>query len=193
MRFLGGGPSIPDELLIARDEGRAVFFCGAGVSRARAGLFDFFGLAQRVIDTLGVMTDSPAWKIVEEAREIESRTGVSGLISADRVFGLLERDFLTRDIEAAVAKALKPSPAADLSAHRMMLDLARDPYEKVRLVTTNFDRLFEASDSTLKSWQPPRLPDPQRYEEFEGVIHLHGRVNEGYTGADGDGFVLSSS
>jgi hypothetical protein len=58
-----------------------------------------------------------------------------------------------------------------------MLDLARDPCEKVRLVTTNFDRLFEACDNTLKSWHPPRLPDPQRYEEFEGVIHLHGRGN----------------
>jgi SIR2-like domain len=193
MRFLATGPLVPDELMISRDEGRIVFFCGAGVSRAHAGLPDFFGLAQSVLDSLGVTADSPARTIVEEARDIEFRTGVSGLISADRVFGLLERDFLVRDIEAAVAKALKPSPAADLSAHRMMLDLAREPYEKVRLVTTNFDRLFEACDNTLKSWQPPRLPDPQRYEEFEGVIHLHGRVSESYTGADGDGFVLSSS
>ena len=71
MRFLADGPSIPDELLIARDEGRVVFFCGAGVSRARAGLSDFLELAQRVIDTLGVLTDSPARRIVEEAREIE--------------------------------------------------------------------------------------------------------------------------
>jgi hypothetical protein len=193
MRFLNGGPSIPDELLIARDEGRVVFFCGAGVSRARAGLSDFFGLAQRVIDGLGVMTDSPARRIVEEARAIESRTGVSGPISADRVFGLLERDFLARDIEAAVANALKPSPAADLSAHRIMLDLARGPDAKVRLVTTNFDLLFESCDKALRSWRPPRLPDSQRYEELEGIIHLHGRVNENYSRADGDGFVLSSS
>jgi hypothetical protein len=139
------------------------------------------------------MTDSAARRIVEEAREIESRTGVSGLISADRVFGLLERDFLARDIEAAVAKALKPSPVVDLSAHRIMLDLARGPDAKVRLVTTNFDRLFESCDNALRSWQPPRLPDPQRYEELEGIIHLHGRVNEDYSGAGGDGFVLSSS
>jgi len=55
MRFLANGPSIPDELLVARDEGRVIFFCGAGVSRARAGLTDFFGLAQRVVDTLGVI------------------------------------------------------------------------------------------------------------------------------------------
>jgi hypothetical protein len=40
---------------------------------------------------------------------------------------------------------------------------------------------------------PSRLPDPQRHEELAGVIHLHGRVNENYRGADGDGFVLSSS
>jgi hypothetical protein len=85
MRFSAAGPSIPDELLIARDEGRVVFFCGAGVSRARAGLPDFVGLAQRVIDSLGVTADSPARKIVEEARDLEFRTGVSGLISADRV------------------------------------------------------------------------------------------------------------
>jgi hypothetical protein len=75
MRFLADGLSIPDELLIARDEGRVVFFCGAGVSRARTGLPDFFGLAQRVIDTLGVTADSPARKIIEEGRHIEFRTG----------------------------------------------------------------------------------------------------------------------
>lgn len=50
------GPSIPDELLIARDEGRVVFFCGAGVSMAFAGLADFFGLANEVIRRLGVAT-----------------------------------------------------------------------------------------------------------------------------------------
>jgi len=170
-----------------------MFFCGAGVSRARAGLSDFFGLTQCVIDTLGVMTDSPARRIIEEAREIDSKMGVSGLISADRVFGLLERDFLARDIEAAVAKALKPSPDVDLSAHRIMLDLARGPDGKVRLVTTNFDLLFESCDNALRSWQPPRLPDLQRHEELAGVIHLHGRFNENYSGADRDGFVLSSS
>ena len=37
MRFFENGPAIPDELLHARDEGRVVFFCGAGVSQAKAG------------------------------------------------------------------------------------------------------------------------------------------------------------
>ena len=139
MRFLADGPSIPDELLVARDEGRVIFFCGAGVSRARASLADFFGLAQRVVETLGVISDSPAKRLIEEAREIDSITGMSGLISADRVFGLLERELLVRDIQAAVAESLKPRPGVDLSAHRIMLDFAKGPDGKVRLVTTNFD------------------------------------------------------
>lgn len=193
MRFLADGPSIPDELLVARDEGRVIFFCGAGVSRARAGLSDFFGLAQRVSEILGIAADSPAKRLIEAAREIDSRTGISGLISADRVFGLLVREFQVKDIQAAVAESLKSGPDVDLSAHRLMLDLGTGPDGKVRLVTTNFDRLFEACDSTLRTWKPPRLPEAHHHEDFEGIIHLHGRVNQNYSGADGDGFVLSSS
>ncbi|MCP5363786.1 MAG: SIR2 family protein [Hyphomicrobiales bacterium] len=193
MRFLQNGPSIPDDLLIARDEGRVVFFCGAGVSRACAGLYDFFGLADEVIKRLRVSVESPVCKILSEAREIEKRTGVSGLISADRIFGLLERDFVACDIESAVAKALKPPVGVDLSAHRILLDLATTREGKVRLVTTNFDRLFEDCKPELKIWQPPRLPDPSHPNELDGIIHLHGCATKDYSGSDDHGFVLSSS
>ncbi len=193
MRFFADSPSIPDELLIARDEGRVIFFCGAGVSRARAGLLDFFGLAEKVTDSLGVAADAPIRKLIKEARDLDQRTGFSGLISADRVFGLLERDFRVRDIEASVANALKTTSDVDLSSHRIMLDLARSTDGKTRLVTTNFDLLFESCDGSLPSHKPPRLPDPMRQDEFEGIIHLHGHVDAAYCGACGDGFVLSSS
>lgn len=193
MRFFENGPSIPDELLVARDEGRVVFFCGAGVSRARAGLSDFFGLADKVIQGLGVLEDSPALNILNEAKELSTRTGVDGLISADRVFGLLERDFYSRDIESEVAKTLQPSSDVDLSAHRILLDLATTQEGKVRLVTTNFDRLFDECKSKSKVWQPPRLPDPTQHDDLDGIIHLHGRVNKDYDGSEGDGFILSSS
>ena len=193
MRFLKRGPAIPDELLIARDEGRVVFFCGAGVSRARAGLPDFFGLAKSVAESLGVGSGSPVRTILEEAPQIAARVGVGGLISADRIFGLLEREFDVKDIHAAVARSLRPSSGVDLSAHRVMLDLARGPDHRVRLVTTNFDRLFEASYHNLRCWQPPRLPDPVRYDDLDGIVHLHGRVSEDYGGSEGEGFVLSSA
>ncbi|MFZ1748458.1 MAG: SIR2 family protein, partial [Nitrospirales bacterium] len=193
MRFFADGPSIPDNLLNARDEGRVVFFCGAGVSRAFAGLSDFFGLAQAVVDSLGVSPESTVRKLLSESQSIHQRIGIDGLISADRIFGLLERDFATRDIEKAVAQALKPSEMVNLSAHQILLDLAKTPEGKMRLVTTNFDRLFEACDGSLRVWQPPRLPTPSRHAEMDGIIHLHGCVDTDYTGSQGDGFVLSSS
>lgn len=193
MRFLKDGPSIPDDLLIARDEGRVVFFCGAGVSRARAGLDDFYGLAESVLDKLRVTLDHTTRKVLAEAREIGERTGASGLISADRIFGLLEREFSVQDVEQAVASALRPEKNADLSAHRIVLDLATTAEGKIRLVTTNFDRLFEACLDKPKVWQPPRLPDPARSNDFDGIIHLHGIANEFYDSAEGDGFILSSS
>lgn len=193
MRFLADGPSIPDELLAARDDGRVVFFCGAGVSRAYAGLPDFFELARIVMDSLGALPESPSRKLINAARAIEPIVGVGGVVSADRVFGLLEREFKTKDIEAAVAAALRPENDVDLFAHRTLIQLARGPDEKVRIVTTNFDLLFEACDHRLACWRPPNLPNPKRHDDFLGVIHLHGYVTESYDGADGDGFVLSSA
>ena len=127
-----------------RDEGRVVFFCGAGVSRARAGLEDFNGLAVKVIKSLaGGDGTSPAERLLNEAREFEARTGIAGIVSADRVFGLLEREYRLKQIQNAVAEALKPgAEPTDLSAHRALIELARGPSGLVRLVTTNFDLLF---------------------------------------------------
>ncbi|MEW6484544.1 MAG: SIR2 family protein [Pseudomonadota bacterium] len=193
MRFLADGPSIPDDLLLARDQGRVIFFCGAGVSRARAQLPDFFGLASKVVAKLGVEKNSPAYRLIQEAREIDQRVGIPGVISADRIFGLLERDFSSRDIEEAVASALKPTADCNLTAHRILLDLATTPEGAVQLVTTNFDRLFDDCGRNLRVWQPPRLPNPSLPNEINGIVYLHGRSTPTYTAAENDGFVLSSS
>lgn len=193
MRFIADGPSIPDELLLARDQGRVIFFCGAGVSRAKANLPDFFGLATAVTHTLGVKPEDPASKIISEIADVARRTGVDGLISADRIFGLLERDFLPRDIEAAVARALTPPHAVDTSAHKTLVRLATTREGIVRIVTTNFDRLFDGCRQDLRSYLPPNLPNPARSTDFDGIVYLHGKMNEFGDGADGDGFVLSSS
>ena len=193
MRFFENGPAIPDELLHARDEGRVVFFCGAGVSQAKAGLPGFFGLAEEVMETLGVLVDSPARKLLEEARNLETKTGVVGVIPADRIFGLLEQDFPLNSIEEAVASALRPDDEPDLTAHRTILDLATTREDLVHIVTTNFDRLFDDCGRDLSSWQRARLPDPSRPKDMNGIVYLHGKVTPDYKKAEGDGFVLSSS
>ena len=73
MRFVADGPQISDLLLNARDEGRVVFFCGAGVSRA-AGLPDFFGLAESVLQDLGAEENHDAKKVLDEARRGSRRS-----------------------------------------------------------------------------------------------------------------------
>lgn len=193
MRFFSDGPSLPDELLAARDAGRVLFFCGAGVSRARAGLPGFFGLTRAVIDELRALEDSPARKLLKLAEEQEPIAGVGGTLAADRVFGLLEREFATEDIEAAVGKILARSNTGDVAAHRILLDLSRDPGGKVRIVTTNFDRLFETAARNVRSFGPDQLPDLRKTNEFEGVVHLHGIFDPTYGHSIGGSLVLSSA
>ncbi|RWO41339.1 MAG: hypothetical protein EOS11_18345 [Mesorhizobium sp.] len=192
MRFLSNGPSIPDDLLIARDAGDVIFFCGAGVSRHRAGLPDFLKLGGDVINLLGAGERSLARKLFQRIRDIGPMDGVGGLVATDRIFSLLEREFEQKDVQAAVARAIRPADGSDLSAHRTLIDLSRGRDGTVRLVTTNFDRLFEQSVDGIACSGPPMLPNP-RSASFEGIIHLHGRVNADYTGPGDEEFIISSA
>ena len=57
MQFITDGPDIPDELLQAHEEGRVVFFCGAGISYP-AGLPGFKGLVEQIYRLSGTaLTD----------------------------------------------------------------------------------------------------------------------------------------
>lgn len=192
MRFLANGPSIPDDLLIARDAGDVIFFCGAGVSQHRAGLPNFLKLGGDVIDLLGAGEKSLARKLFQRISEISPMDGVGGLVATDRIFSLLEREFEQKDVQAAIARAIRPADGADLSAHRTLIDLSRGRDGTVRLVTTNFDLLFEQFNDGVASSGPPMLPDP-RSASFGGVIHLHGRVNADYTGPGDEEFIVSSA
>jgi len=193
MRFIKDGPLIPSELLIAHDQGRVVFFCGAGVSSARAILPNFCELAEKTCDILNVSDSNPVRKLIINRPKFEHKIGMNGLISMDKVFGLLERDFDSYSIANAVATSLKPTTDdINLSAHRIMLDLATTQEKRVQLVTTNFDRLFTNCRPTLKSWVAPDLPKISHQSELNGVVYLHGRVTEKYDGAEKE-FVLSSS
>jgi hypothetical protein len=53
MRFMLDRPSLPDELLTARDAGQVLSSCGAGRSQAGAKLPDFTVLAERVLALWG--------------------------------------------------------------------------------------------------------------------------------------------
>lgn len=193
MRFTDNGLELPDELLTARDAGQVLFFCGAGVSQAEAHLPSFPDLAGRVLTSLGSALDSPARRLFMASQKFAQDTGLTGVVATDRIFSLLEQEFYPHEVRLAVAEALRPPEGYELGAHRIMLDLSRDSAGVARLITTNFDRLFETCDPDIGSFNPPHLPDPRRAKDFRGVIHIHGRVDPAYRRACDDEFVLSSA
>lgn len=193
MRFIENGPDIPDELLFAQDEGNVVFFCGAGVSMAHAKLASFADLAEKVINGLGAIENSKAKKLFSAFTELNKDPHTRGAMSADHIFSGLIRDFGRDDINGFVAKSLLPKKEPNLTAHKIILKLARSQGGQTRLITTNFDLLFEACDKKLQSRTRSNLPHIQFSDNDWGIVHLHGRVKSDYSGADHDGFVLSSS
>jgi hypothetical protein len=157
------------------------------VSTAKARLPGFLGLADKVLNQLRALPDSPARQLMKVVGELQGHkiTGVGGIVAADRIFGLLEREFALKDIEGAVGGALKPRLDASLDAHRILLALSKGPSGKPRLVTTNFDLLFEAADPSSRRWTPSQLPDFRRHADFEGIVHLHGMLDPDYREAVG--------
>jgi len=193
LRFIGEGPDIPDKLLYAQDAGNVVFFCGAGVSMAYAKLASFVDLAEKVINDLGATEDSKAKKLFSTFTELNKDTHTRGVMSADHIFSGLIRSFDRDDINCSVARSLLPTEKPDLTAHKIILKLARSQGGQTRLITTNFDLLFEACNKRLKSVTRSNLPHIQFADNDWGIVHLHGKVKPDYSGCDRDGFVLSSS
>jgi hypothetical protein len=176
MRFTEAGPSIPNELLDSRDAGDVVFLCGAGIS-IPAGLPDFFKLTTDVARALGVQPDSQAGRLIEAERQNRLANSINSpqeSVSFDRIFTLLVRTFGTSQVEVEVIRALSSGRRPRLSHHRALLDLARGPDQRQRLITTNFDRLFQKAQPRLRSYSPPHFPDLSRRDGFDGVVHLHG-------------------
>ncbi len=194
MRFIEDGPDIPDELLLALDKGEVIFFCGAGVSQAYAKLPGFLDLADTVLKNLRVPETRTAYKILCAAKRIEKKLDLPGLVSADRIFSELAKEFGLKYIKPFVAKALKRKEILDLTAHETLLDLATTKAGDTKIVTTNFDRLFEQTKkgTNLDAWDPPHLPVSAEIAKFEGLVYLHGRVNKKYDAPEKD-FIISSS
>lgn len=171
MRFFADGPSIPNDLIEARNNGDVVFFCGAGVSMT-AGLPSFLRLTEQIVDELGVPNPS----IIRLALET-SKVGLPGGTSLDRLIGKLQGEYGPLAVERAIIKALKVGRLRTSSAHQDLLDLSRTRAGQTRLVTTNFDKLFERDARGLKHHVAPFLPDLSSGIPLDGLIYLHGRLD----------------
>ena len=175
---------IPNALLRAHEDGKVVFFCGAGVSKS-AGLPTFRELTCLVLTSLLPPPDkytagdpaALAWAAYKGEK-------------FDDAFGLLESPnlgtFDPKEVRRRVRSYLSsPVPEAP-DAHKALIRLAGLDRPEGRLVTTNFDRLFETAHASLPTDQghvppldlhvAPALPPPKR-SVFQGLLYLHGRLD----------------
>lgn len=188
-----GTPPIPERLLLAHARGEVLFIAGAGVSQ-QAELPDFRGLVLEVYrsldgavhDVLDKLPDNafsvtpPVDPGMSAAQMAEMRRFMSG--DYDVVLGMLERRMdgpqrTKSSVRRAIADTLRAGRSAPADIHRALVRLA-DRGEATTLVTTNFDRLFEAAGKAvtpkLQTYSLGGMPRPSRADDFAGILHIHG-------------------
>lgn len=184
MQFIKGGPDIPERLLQAHEDGRVVIFCGAGISYP-ARLPGFAGLVKQIFEALG-----------EEPSSVQQAAIKVGQF--DTALGLLESDIVggREVVRRTLASILTPDFSAPNSTatHEALLTLGKCREGRTRLVTTNFDRLFEeviaARSLSLERFLAPLLPVPKN--RWDGLVYLHGLLSAAPTSSDLDRLVVSS-
>ena len=109
-----------------------------------------------------------------------TRLLATGRTRFDRVFSLLEETYPPDEVRAMVGAELAPRGEGG-GEHEVVARLSTDASGRPRLVTTNFDRLFDAAPSLAGRpvHTPERFPDPAAEGGWEGVVHLHGALGHG--------------
>jgi SIR2-like domain len=184
MQFITNGPDIPDALLQAHEEGRVVFFCGAGISYP-AGLPGFAELVDKLYSDFTVKPNA----VQQAAIQAEQFDTAISLLEANIVGG-------RESVRLALAAILTPDLTAEnaTNIHESLLTLSKLRDGRTRLITTNFDRVFEeviASRSlTVERFLAPLLPIPKN--RWDGLVYLHGVLSPAPTASELDRLVISS-
>lgn len=184
MQFVKGGPDIPERLLQAHEDERVVFFCGAGISYP-ARLPSFAGLVNKLYDSLDPMPGA-VQRAAIKAKQFDTAIG---LLEA-HIVG--RRETVRRELASILTPDLRAPKA--MVTHEAMLTLGRNPRGRTRLITTNFDRLFEeviaAKSLDVNRFQAPLLPIPKN--RWDGLVYLHGLLSRTPTPSELDHLVVSS-
>ena len=184
MQLIEKGPDVPERLLQAHEEGRGGLLLWAGISYP-AGLPGFGGLVTRVRDDLGLTFSPP----VTAAFKRSQYDSVLGLLEGEVVNG---REVVRRQV-ATILTANLALPDAT-ATHEALLTLSLTRNRRQRLITTNFDRLFEevrtAKQLSFETYEAPLLPVPKN--RWDGVVYLHGLLPTQPTPSGLNRLVLSS-
>ena len=184
MQFVKGGPDIPERLLQAHEDGSVVFFCGAGISYP-ARLPGFAGLVNELYSRLEI-TANPVQAAAINAKRY------------DTAVGLLETNIVggRRAVREKLADILEPDTSTPYATatHDALLTLGECRERRTRLITTNFDRLFEHAianrRTSIDRFEAPFLPIPKN--RWDGLVYLHGLLPEDSSGNNLDNLVISS-
>lgn len=187
MQFVRQGPDIPERLLQLHEEGKVVFFCGAGISYP-ANLPGFAGLVDRLYKSMLVSPDEVQKSAIKSQK-------------FDTAISLLESKLTNgrERIRKELGKILSPSTESlakkkSTDTHDALLTLSRNLDGQTRLITTNFDRLFEHVINTknlnIQKFKAPFLPIPKN--RFDGLVYLHGLLGEDPSQSHLEHLVLSS-
>jgi hypothetical protein len=183
-QFIRNGPDIPERLLQLHEDGQVVFFCGAGVSYP-ARLPGFGGLVAKLYAALNVVPSAVQQSAIKAGQ-------------FDTAIGLLEADIVggRETVRRALASILLPDlslPNA-IATHEALLTLGRTRGGRTRLITTNFDRLFEEVISgkslSVGRFQAPLLPVPK--SRWDGLVYVHGLLSVAPIAEELDRLVVSS-
>ena len=179
------GPDIPVSLMNELDNGRVVFFCGAGISSCPGSeLPSYAGLVKQVYEVNRITPDS----VECEALDIENVNFDNlerGRPNFDRAFGLLERPerLGSQRLRRTIIDCLSVVPIGPLRTHEALIKLSRTE-QGVRLITTNFDdRFVEAGIEKDLVDASPKLPIPKPHS-WSSLVHLHGRIQPQNDGLD---------
>ena len=184
MQFINNGPDIPERLLQAHEEGQVIFFCGAGISYP-AGLPGFSGLVNKIYEELSI-EPTAVQKLAIKAKQFD--TAIS-LIESDVTDG-------REKVRSALSTILKPNLSTHKSTatHEAILDLSKNRNGLTRLITTNFDRIFEEIKNKkaipIPTFKSPFLPIPKI--QWNGIIYLHGLLPENYSKDELNNLIISS-
>ena len=153
-----GEIDVPEELLDDLRMRKLVVFAGAGVSMGEPANLPGFG---------------------DFAREIARGTGEikSGNETEDQFLGRLQ--YRKQKVHERAARILSQKDPQPTSLHYDLLRVFSESGH-VRLITTNFDTLFEQAaegmfDSPVRVYGAPALP---LGNDFEGIVHVHGSICE---------------
>ena len=186
--FINGGPNIPEYLLHEHEEGRVVFFCGAGISAA-AGLPLFGKLVSILYENNG-----------NNPNKIQSRIIKDG--NYDTAVELLEechqggRKAIRKGLKNILTPKLGKKYA--LTMHKSLLILGTNRDGAVRIITTNYDHLFREAQKNIQKnkdileFHAPLLPIPKP-SQWNGLVYIHGILPDDNDDKKLDTLILSSS